>query len=347
MVQSDKIPFSEVFPWATFRRQAKADLAPPTTSFEGKTVLLVGATGAILSEAARIITSLSVSTLILAVRNVAKGESLADELRKAIEEGSRQQPKITVMEVDLLSFDSVKTFATRINDSQNRIDVVVMGSAIMNDETRVTADGWEETLQLIHISSALLILLLFPKMLADGETQPVVLCSLTSAAIRSAAPMVELPDDAEDCYLEQVSNVKDAATQKSYQYGLAKIIHACWIRELCARHLTGSNPRIHVHQLDPGACFTPLSSQVLIGRLLLWFIGRPVEMCARTVVNSCLPLIGSHGKLLVDYDVAPYPEFMDRTLGLELQRRVWLETSQVLESLVTSQAKVFLFGQSS
>ncbi|KAK1540972.1 hypothetical protein CPAR01_06961 [Colletotrichum paranaense] len=304
MVQSDKIPFSEVFPWATFRRQAKADLAPPTTSFEGKTVLLVGATGAILSEAARIITSLSVSTLILAVRNVAKGESLADEMRK-VEEGSRQQPKITVMEVDLLSFDSVQTFAARINDLQNRIDVVVMGSAIMNDETRVTADGWEETLQLIHVSSALLILLLFPKMLADGETQPVVLCSLTSAAIRSAAPMVELPDDAEDCYLEQVSNVKDAATQKSYQYGLAKIIHACWIRELCARHLTGSNPRIHVHQLDPGACFTPLSSQVLIGRLLLWFIGRPVEMCARTVVNSCLPLIGSHGKLLVDYDVAP------------------------------------------
>ncbi|KXH29052.1 hypothetical protein CSIM01_02121 [Colletotrichum simmondsii] len=321
MVQSEKIPFSEVFPWATFRRQAKADLAPPTTSFEGKTVLLVGATGAILSEAARIITSLGVSTLILAVRNVAKGESLADELRKATED-SRHQPEITVMEVDLLSFDSVKTSATRIDDLQNRIDVVVMGSAIMNDETRVTADGWEESsisdmnnafiaLQLIHLSSALLITLLLPKMLADGETQPVVLCSLTSAAIRSAAPMVELPDDAKDCYLEQVSNVKDLATQKSYQYGLAKIIHACWIRELCARHLSGSTSRIHFHQLDPGACFTPLSSQVLIGRLLLWFIGRPVEMCARTVVNSCLPLIGSHGKLLIDYDIAPYPEFMD------------------------------------
>lgn len=336
MVQSEKIPFSEIFPWATFRRQAKADLAPPTTSFAGKTVLLVGATGAILSEAARIITSLDVSTLILAVRNIAKGELLAGELRKAIVDGSPHQPIITVMEVDLLSFDSVKAFATQINDFQNRIDAVVMGSAIMNDETRLTADGWEESkfplidtafeteitavyassmfsdlrnislaLQLIHISSALLILLLFPKMLADGEKQPVVLCSLTSAAIRSAAPMVELPNDPKDCYLKQVSNVKDAATQKSYQYGLAKIIHACWIRELCARHLSGSNPRIHFHQLDPGACFTPLSSQILIGRLLLWFIGRPVEMCARTVVNSCLPLIGSHGKLLVDYDIAP------------------------------------------
>ncbi|KXH66749.1 hypothetical protein CSAL01_06140 [Colletotrichum salicis] len=305
MVQSEKIPFAEIFPWATFRRQAKADLAPTTASFEGKTVLLVGATGAILSDAARIITSLNVTTLILAVRNVAKGESLAGELRKMRVDDESQQSTITVMEVDLLSFDSVKAFAAEINQVQTRIDVLVMGSAIMNDETRVTADGWEETVQLTHLSSALLILLLFPKMLADGDNQPVVFCSLTSAAIRSAAPMVELPDDAKDSYLEQVSNVKDAATQKSYQYGLAKIIHACWIRELCARHLPGSNPRIHFHQLDPGACFTPLSSQVLIGRLLLWFIGRPVEMCARTVVNSCLPLPGSHGKMLIDYDIAP------------------------------------------
>ncbi|KAK1635786.1 hypothetical protein BDP81DRAFT_41726 [Colletotrichum phormii] len=347
MVQSEKMPFAEIFPWATFRRQAKADLAPPTASFEGKTVLLVGATGAILSDAARIITSLNVATLILAVRNVAKGELLAGELRKVHVDDESQQSTITVMEVDLLSFDNVKAFAAEINQVQTRIDVLVMGSAIMNDATRVTPDGWEETLQLTHLSSALLIVLLFPKMLADGDNQPVVLCSLTSAAIRSAAPMVELPDDAKDSYLKQVSNVKDAATQKSYQYGLAKIIHACWIRELCARHLPGSKPRIHFHQLDPGACFTPLSSQVLIGRLLLWFIGRPVEMCARTVVNSCLPLLGSHGKMLIDYDVAPYPEFMDRTLGLELQRRVWQETSQVLKSLVTPQAKSYLFGPSS
>ncbi|OHF04213.1 hypothetical protein CORC01_00552 [Colletotrichum orchidophilum] len=342
MVQSETIPFSEAFPWATMRRQAKASLAPPTASFEEKTVLLVGATGVILSDAARIIASLKVSTLIFAVRNVAKGEALAEELRKQSVDGESQQPVIKVMEVDLLSFDSVKTFAGRMNQFQTRIDVVVMGSAIMNDETRVTADGWEETLQLIHLSSALLILLLLPKMLADGEEQPVVLSSLTSSAIRSAASMVALPDDAKDSYLEQVSDVKDAATQKSYQYGLAKIIHACWIRELCARHLPGSNPRIHFHQLDPGACFTPLSSHIFVGRLLLWFIGRPVEMCARTVVNSCLPIVGSHGKMLIDYDIAPYPEFMDRALGLELQRRAWNETSQILENLVTPEAKVFL-----
>ncbi|GKT58046.1 WW domain-containing oxidoreductase [Colletotrichum tofieldiae] len=296
MVISEKIPLSEVFPWATMRRQAKANLAPPTASFQGKTVLLVGATGAILSDAARIITKLDVSTLILAVRNVAKGEALADELRQKCESGESPRPTIQVLEVDLLSFDSVQSFAAIINQVQTRIDAVVMGSAIMNDETRMTADGWEETL---------LILLLLPKMLADGEIQPVVVSSLTSSAIRSAAPMVALPDDEKDSYLEQVNRVEDVAIQKSYQYGIAKIIHASWIRELCHRHLPAVEGRVHFHQLDPGACFTPLSSHVFVGRLLLWFIGRPVDVCAQTVVNSCLPVEGSHGRLLVDYDVTP------------------------------------------
>ncbi|KAK1980432.1 hypothetical protein LZ30DRAFT_130658 [Colletotrichum cereale] len=342
MVISEKIPLSEAFPWASMRRQAKADLAPPTTSFEGKTVLLVGATGVILSEAARIITKLGVSTLILAVRNVAKGEALADELREERADGGGPKRTIKVLEVDLLSFDSVRQFAATINQIQTRIDSVVMGSAIMNDETRMTADGWEETLQLTHISSALLILLLLPKMLADGEKQTVVITSLTSSAIRSAAPMVSLPDDAKDSYMEQVSRVEDIAIQKSYQYGIAKIIHASWIRELCHRHLPAVEGKVHFHQLDPGACFTPLSSRVFVGRLLLWFIGRPVEVCARTVVNSCSPVEGSHGRLLVDYDVTPYPEFMEREVGLELQQRTWSETRQILKELVTPEAGLFL-----
>lgn len=142
-------------------------------------------------------------------------------------------------------------------------------------------------------------------MFADGKEQPVVLSSLTSSAIRSAAPMVALPDEAEDSYLEQVSRVKDIAMQRNYQYGIAKLIHVCWIKELCDRHLSAGENRVHFHQVDPGACFTPLVSHVLVGRLLLWFIGRPVEMCARTVVNSCSPVEGSHGRLLIDYDVAP------------------------------------------
>lgn len=108
-------------------------------------MLLVGATGTIVSEAARIIAGLDASTLIFAVRNIAKGEALADELRQKHADVGSSKLHVQVLEVDLLSFDSVRTFAATIIQFQTRIDVVVMGSAIMNDKTRITADGWEES----------------------------------------------------------------------------------------------------------------------------------------------------------------------------------------------------------
>lgn len=140
MDQPAKVPLSEAFPLCAWRRQAKANLAPPTASFQGKTVLLVGATGSILSDAARIIADLEVSTLIFGVRNIKKGEVLADGLRQQHD----GRLSIKVLEVDLLSFDSVRVFASAINEF-TRIDVIIMGSAIMNTETRVTGDGWEES----------------------------------------------------------------------------------------------------------------------------------------------------------------------------------------------------------
>ncbi|KAK1566095.1 uncharacterized protein LY79DRAFT_112618 [Colletotrichum navitas] len=141
MVISDMVPLSEAFPWAAMRRQAKANLTPPTASFRGKTVLLVGATEVILSDAARILNQLGVSTLILAVRNVAKGDALGNKLRRKREDFKGSKLTIKVLEIDPLSFDSVNRFAATVTQLQTRINAIVIGSAIMNNKTRITADG--------------------------------------------------------------------------------------------------------------------------------------------------------------------------------------------------------------
>lgn len=139
-MSAEKVPLSEVAPVCAWRRQSKAKLAPPAaTDFEKKTVLLIGATGAILGEAARILADLQPATLIFGVRNVKKGEALADRLRK-----TRPQLDIKVWEVDFLSFDSVKQLATTINE-HGRIDAIVMGTAAVQTETKITKDGWEES----------------------------------------------------------------------------------------------------------------------------------------------------------------------------------------------------------
>ncbi|KAK7968825.1 retinol dehydrogenase 14 [Apiospora saccharicola] len=324
-----KIPSSEAFPMKAFRRQGKAKLTPPTgEKYEGKTVLLIGATGVILSDAARILAGLKIAKLILGVRNVKKGEILADPLRQ-------QHPDVDIKtwEVDFFSFESIRKFATTIND-YGRIDAIVLGSAIINDKTKLTQDGWEETLQLVHLSAALLVALILPKILADAEKTaglpPVVLSSVSSLSIRTNSPWLKLPATPEESYLASINRVDTTPAQNQGQYGITKIAHTCWVRDLCLRLPPGTEGKVHIHSVDPGICPSPLSKISFSAKLFLFWAGRPVEISARAVVNSCLPTAGSHGKLMVDYDVAPYPEYMDRELGLELRQRVWDETKQVL-----------------
>ncbi|KAK7923584.1 3-oxoacyl-reductase [Apiospora marii] len=335
-----KIPSSEAFPMKAWRRQAKAKLAPPTpAAYEGKTVLLVGATGVILSDAARILAGLSLSKLILGVRNVKKGEILADTLRQ-----KHAGVDIKTWEVDFFSFESIKKFATTINE-YGRIDAIVLGSAIINDKTKLTADGWEETLQLVHLSAALLVALILPRLLVDAEANPgappVVLSSVSSLSIRSNSPWLKLPATPGESYLASINRVDTTPAENQGQYGITKIAHTCWVRDLCLRLPPGAADRVHVHSVDPGICPSPLSKISFTARLFLLWVGRSVEMSARAVVNSCLPVAGSHGKLMVDYDVAPYPEYMDRELGLELRQRVWDETKQVLIDAFPETASFF------
>ncbi|KAK8096234.1 short-chain dehydrogenase/reductase family protein [Apiospora kogelbergensis] len=294
-MSAEKVPLSEVAPVCAWRRQSKAKLAPPAaTDFEKKTVLLIGATGAILGEAARILADLQPATLIFGVRNVKKGEALADRLRK-----TRPQLDIKVWEVDFLSFDSVKRLATTINE-HGRIDAIVMGTAAVQTETKITKDGWEETLQLQHLSTALLFVLILPRILADADSgrPPVVLSSISSLSIRSSARAVKLPASPEESYLGQFSRSDLVDEMQGFRYGLTKIINLCWVRELCARIPQGSgDAKVQIHAPDPGACLSPLTDSNLPSRIFLWCFGRPLEMSARVIVNSCLPIEGSHGKL--------------------------------------------------
>lgn len=133
------VALKETFTWGKLRRQARANLAEPTTSFAGKTVLMTGSTGIICSEAARILARLHVDTLVLGVRNTEKGNALADEL---VESSGMRRENILVWTVDHESFDSVKEFAAQAAELP-RLDVAVLGVGVINEKNVKTGDGWE------------------------------------------------------------------------------------------------------------------------------------------------------------------------------------------------------------
>lgn len=161
----------------------------------------------------------------------------------------------------------------------------------------------------MHLSAALLIALILPKIIAEAEKTPglppVMLSNVSSLSIRTCSPWLKLPATPGESYLTSINRVDTTSAENQAQYGFAKIAHMCWIRDLCARLPRGTEDKVHIHSVDPGICSSPLSKTSFTAKMFLLWAGRPVEMSARVVVNSCLPVAGSHGKLLINYDVAP------------------------------------------
>lgn len=128
----------QVIPFKQIRKQAKAQLPTPTASFKGKTVLITGANGGFGAAAAQIIADHEVDTLILACRDIAKGEAV----KKTIEETTKTEPKILVWTLDLTSFESVRKFGKRAATLES-LDAVILNAAMFNPKKTMTPEGWE------------------------------------------------------------------------------------------------------------------------------------------------------------------------------------------------------------
>lgn len=101
------------------------------------------------------------ASVVLAVRNVAKGETVA----RAIGERAR------VEELDLASLTSVRAFAERLPET--RVETLINNAGVMAAPRRLTADGFESQLGTNHLGHFALTGLLLPKLLASGAPRVV------------------------------------------------------------------------------------------------------------------------------------------------------------------------------
>ncbi|KAK8022843.1 Short-chain dehydrogenase/reductase SDR [Apiospora rasikravindrae] len=332
------VKLREAYPFGEIRRQAKAQLAQPTASFHDKTVVIIGV---MCSEAAKVLAQLDVGTLVFGVRNVAKAEMLVDEI---VTECGFARERILVKQVDLVSFESTKAFAADLSQSLPRLDVLLVGSATNNTKRFVTGDGWEENLQVIHLSCALLSILLLPK-LQDSAKQrhsPAVISNVSSSSVRMTAPMMKFPKvnqpkpPAPAGYLRDMSDGK--VTWKLAQYGACKIAHYCWTEALSSLLDPG---QVHVHSLDPGCTRSPLSTSSLVARAYLKAFGRSPLICGRAIAHSCLPVENSHGAMLWDYEVEKPTRFMTSAKARDMRKIIWDETRTVLEALSPDAVQIY------
>ena len=266
--------------------------ADPAESFAGKTILVTGANTGVGFEAAAKFTTLGASRVILGIRNAAKGEQAKAE----IEARTGTSEVVEVWPLEMGSYDSVRAFAQRAA-ALDRLDAAVLNAGVYMVDFQRSAYGWEETLQVNVLSTALLAVLLLPKLRASRRSaEPPVLAIVGSGKHR----MMSLPPKH-----RQATNMLESfntpdAFQESRQYGVSKVLVQLLVQKLAAlaQPAAGAEPqplRVTVVSVCPGFARSNLARGHMTwflprlgAGLVLGLLARTTEQGARSLVSSVL-----------------------------------------------------------
>ncbi|KAJ7249517.1 short-chain dehydrogenase [Mycena haematopus] len=313
--------------WSKQPPVLKADLT-------GRTVIVLGANTGIGFEATKHFATMNPGRLILACRSQSKGQAALDRL-KADTGYSRAELWI----IDLTDFSSVKQFADKFEREGGRLDILVENAAIGSHKYVPTKDNWDISLQVNHIASSLLALLLLPAMVKTAEqhsTTPriVVVSSGVHLLVKFTRNLCE---DAE--VLKTLGGPEFCSDPKNMKnrYPLTKLFNVFFVRALNA-HLPRSTPLV-VTAVSPGYCYSELRRE-FSGMMAVvdWFMEKllafSAEVGSRRLVWAALSHENRPDKLRGEYSSTfKFVEVSDFVLspdGAKIQDRSWDELVGIL-----------------
>lgn len=228
----------------------------------GKTVVITGASNGI-GRSAAVELARRGARLVLVCRDEGRGRAAVSQIESL---GGRAD----LVLADLAEFAPVKAAAREVLRLCPRIDVLVNNAGAIFEKRSVTADGFERTFALNHLSYFLLTRLLLDRI---KESAPARIVNVASRAHWRAKGV----------------DLEDLAGERSYsawrRYGESKLANILFTREL-ARRLSGTG--VTANSLHPGVVATGFGRNSkgllnLMVRLAAPFLTTP-EKGAETIV---------------------------------------------------------------
>jgi NAD(P)-dependent dehydrogenase (short-subunit alcohol dehydrogenase family) len=182
------------------------------------------------------------ATVILAVRDTAKGDAAAARIR-SLHPGA----DVTVRKLDLGSLASVKESAAAMAAAHPRIDLLINNAGVMYPPKSATADGFELQFGTNHLGHFALTGLLLPNLLPVDGSRVVVVASI--------AHNIRAKIDFDDLQWEHRTYNKVAS------YGQSKLANLMFTYDL-QRRLAAANAKTIAVAAHPGVAATELSRHV-------------------------------------------------------------------------------------
>jgi retinol dehydrogenase-12 len=197
---------------------------------KGQVCVVTGATSGIGKAAAAALAKRGAEVIVVG-RDPARAEATA----AAIQADGAPPPKVEI--ADLSVMEQVRALAGRLDQSLDRIDVLINNAGLVLNERQVTKDGFEYVFAVNHLAPFLLTNLLRPKLTASAPARVITV----SSGAHTAAQL-----DLDDPNLEH-----DWSSWRSYSN--SKLENILFTREL-ARRLDGTGVTANV--LHPGVVRT-------------------------------------------------------------------------------------------
>lgn len=313
-------------------------LPSPTGSYAGQTIIVTGSNVGLGKEAARHFVSLGASKLVLAVRNVQRGNEAKADIEASTKCG---KDVIHVWEVDMASYASVEAFAARINNDLERVDIFLANAGIAPGKYAV-AEGNEASITVNFLSTMLLTALVMPKLKNTAKlykTRPTLTIVTSDVHAHTTFPQKSAPDG------EILATVNDKATAEKYwdeQYPVSKLLGVFAVRAIAERNPAATFP-VTINLVNPGLCHSELGRDypTYAFWLIKLVLARSTEVGSRTLVHAASQGADSHGKYMTDCGTGAPSPFVTSEEGQRAQERVWDELVTKLESIKPQCTKNF------
>ncbi|KAI6116357.1 short-chain dehydrogenase [Pisolithus sp. B1] len=304
----------------------------PTTSDDvsSKVFMVVGSNTGIGLEASVFLARQKPKLLVATSRDSTKCKLTREAILERTDLCDGEGSAVETWPLEMSSFDSVRAIADRLatrEDSQ--LNVVVANAGVILDEFDNTQDGWELTLQVNYLSTALLSLLLLPYLVKSSTAgSPSRLVIVSSVAHYNGTDSLKKAKTW-DRILETINSREFA--KPAERYCVSKLFSMMFVRELEAR-LPYPTPVI-VCAVDPGLCYTRMLLKSP-AKSLTWFSRTP-EVGSRTLLHAAIGDEGRamHGRYMSSCKVGAESTYIASPEGKEFSQRLWNETIQLLSQI--------------
>ncbi|KAI1332849.1 NAD(P)-binding protein [Xylariaceae sp. FL0255] len=298
------------------------------TDLSGHTAIITGSNIGLGYEAAQQLLRLKLSHLIMAIRSFERGQTAANLLRKKF-----PSAKIEVWLLDMASYESIQSFAKRVNAELKRIDIVILNAGLGRFEYyKIESTGHEECFQVNYLSTVFLAVLLLPILKVKGppNKEPARL-TITGAALALVAKLEK--KDANPLF-PALDESKEFVARDSYND--SKLLAHMFLWKL-ADYVSADDVIVNI--ADPAWVYGTRLGRDLDTKMIVRAILPMTRLVARSpkVGASCLvdAIINkgkeSHGCFLMSWKIHPFNAFLYTPEGKVVTQRVWNETMAEFE----------------